>query len=276
MGTIARSTVLLMVFSILVAQACRDTTVISFEQPGGSASLDTDSGVDTDTVDTDKVDTDTTECESTYRDALVCTGFEDGITLDTHNVMGGSLETVSSPVFEGRASLHAAVDGDRNYANVSGRFDPFFEGSLYFRAYYYIAAADFTGNIKLAAFEGYDPLSEYDEENIDFMATEGGKLFVYLHEPQQIASVYESETGVLPTNTWFCLRGAVEISDTEGVITYGIGDADLVSATGLDTLTVNGVSWADFGVGWTDGVTSAIDVYVDNIVVDTSPVPCSP
>ena len=131
-----RDAIPLIIAHILIVQGCWDDAIIAFELPGDGSSTDTGSEIptsaevptdsetfpdshessDTETsADTDtSVDTDTTECEGTYSDALVCTGFENGITLSTQSDDSGYLETVTTPVFEGEASLHATTEGDQN------------------------------------------------------------------------------------------------------------------------------------------------------------------
>jgi hypothetical protein len=54
-----------------------------------------------------------------------------------------------------------------------------------------------------------------------------------------------------------------------------IGATDHVQVEGVDTRSESGVGYADFGVGWTQDVTNPVEVFVDNIVVDTAPVPCT-
>lgn len=289
------------IVAVISTQGCWDTTIFAVEKLGGTSATDTETSIftdsymppdsetlpdterstdadaDTDTDTTLRLDTESTECETTYNNALVCTGFEGGISLDTHNISadGGTLEIVTTPAYKGKAALHASTVGDRDYANVSGVFDPLFTNAVYFRAYYFIPAGEITGAVKLAAFEGFDPTLDGDELNVDFMVGQAGNFYVYLHEPQQSPTGLISRNGLMPTDKWFCLRGGVEISDTAGSVVLAIGREEAVNAANLDTLSANGISWADFGVGWTDGVTNSVDVYIDDIVVDTSPIPCN-
>ena len=57
-------------------------------------------------------------------------------------------------------------------------------------------------------------------------------------------------------------------------VTVGVDAATVLTMSAVDTMpSSNSVTRAEFGIGWLEGQTTA-EVYVDNTVVDTVPVPC--
>jgi hypothetical protein len=210
------------------------------------------------------------ECEESFASALVCTGFEDGIPLDTY-VRDGDVETTSSYAFTGLSSLHAYTTDENSFANVIGAFDPIISGTIHFRAYYYIPVGTLVGLIKVAAFEGWDESAERDQLNVDVNVVQGGRVEMFF---QSDDVRIQSEAGVVPEGAWFCLHGSLSVSETAGVLTLGINGTPVLTSDEQKTLPPSGISRADFGIGWTQDGQVATDVYVDNIVVDTSPVPC--
>lgn len=246
------------------AQPTETATASATTSATGTASA-TETETETET------DTYQPECVALYSSALVCDGFEDGILLDTDMNAGGSLTVVSSPVYDGAASLHARAASTYCLAHVYGDFTPRNSGTLYFRAYYYLPSGSMTGLVKLAAFRGWNTSTEHAELNVDFNVHQGGIVEIHSHTN---GLDYQSGPGQVVENTWFCLRGSVLISDTAGVATLGINGTTILTVESLDTRPPSGVSLADFGIGWTQDGTPPMNVFVDNIVVDTSPVPC--
>jgi hypothetical protein len=75
-------------------------------------------------------------------------------------------------------------------------------------------------------------------------------------------------------NAWFCLQGSVEIDNAAGNVTVGVDGTTVLTVSNVDTVpSSNSVTRAELGIGWIEDQTTA-EVYVDNIVVDTAPVPC--
>ncbi len=229
---------------------------------------------ETETATATETETDTyqPECAALYSDALLCDGFEDGIVLNTDMRACGSLEVASSPVFEGVSSLHARAASTYCLALVYGAFPPETTGNLYFRAYYFLPSGSMTGLVKLAAFRGWNTNTELAELDVDFNVRQGGIVEIHSHAN---GGDYQSSPGKVSENSWFCLQGSVLISDTAGIATLGINGTTVLNVEGLDTRPPSGISLADFGIGWTQDGVFPMDVYVDNIVVDTSPVPCN-
>ena len=120
------------------------------------------------------------ECDDVYGDALVCTGFEDGITLPVWG--SDTLEATETLSFSGLASMYATTSRPSGgMAHVVGSFSPLYSGELHFRAYFYIPEGTLVGRVKVMGVRGYDTGSNTPEMAADINVEVGGILDVYFH-----------------------------------------------------------------------------------------------
>jgi hypothetical protein len=173
--------------------------------------------------------------------------------------------------FTGVASLHAATTSINSIAIVTGIFSPITAGTVHFRAHYFIPEGTTVGLFKLAALDGPTDADGRDELNVDINVTGDRSVQVY---SQVSRNSYLSTPNAIPEGEWFCLHGSISLSDTAGIVTVGVNGTTVVTTDPEDTLPPSGLGRADFGIGWTQQQQITTNVYVDNIVVDTSPIPC--
>ncbi len=212
-------------------------------------------------------------CDIEYSAALGCAGFENGDTW-SEATRYGTLETVTDPVYDGNQAIHARTEQSYDYAHATVDFPPLTGGSVYVRGYYYIPPQPFTGIVKVAAFRGWNAVAETGEPAVDINISETGAIVVYVAGEPEGEDHFESAGQPVPWGSWFCLQGGVALSDNEGTVTVSVGGADQIVVEMVDTLPPSGISLADVGIGWTEGATGPMDVYADNFVVDTAPIPC--
>jgi hypothetical protein len=215
------------------------------------------------------------DCAENFSDALLCTGFETGIPYNTY-INSGSVETATDTSHSGSASMHAAAYAQYGYAHARGEFTPLFSGTIYFRTWFFIPSGTLTGLVKLAAFEGWNPLlpdedSMGAELNIDINVTVGGAVQIY---NQTTGSRYMSEGGAVQEGEWFCLSGSMNVSADAGAVVVSIDGNTVLTAENEPTLPLDGVSRMNVGIGWTDDGQNAAELYVDDLVVSLSEVSC--
>jgi len=204
------------------------------------------------------------ECASTYADALDCQGFEEGLTNLTYNA-GVSEET--GIVHAGSASIRTESSGASVSSRVSLPVSPTQNnGTLYFRAYYYIETAPTDGLIKLLG------LDSAPDSNVDLNVNPDRSFDLYFHEMG--GARINSQAGRAVFGAWMCLQVALAISDTVGRVTVTVdGTEALVSPSDRDTQTATGITRAEIGIPWSE-TSGATVVIVDDVVLDTAPVPC--
>lgn len=71
-----------------------------------------------------------------------------------------------------------------------------------------------------------------------------------------------------------CIETHVHFDATAGIYEMYVDGAVRVSATGVDTTAARGLSQIAVGVAWKDAPTTDRAIYVDEVVADTSRIPC--
>ncbi len=227
---------------------------------------------DQDTAESDPYDTSALleECGSRYADALLCTGFEDGIRYPSW-AGHGIIETTSEQKFTGEASLHAVLYEQGDVCHMLGAFSPVFSGDIYFRFYIWVKEGTLTGLIKVFGLRGIgvdenDPIMSVD---VDLLQDKSVRLFFH-----ETGNEYRSEPSVFSEGEWVCISGRVTVDDAEGSAEVSINGREAVLAEGENTTSVHGISTADVGVVWIEGGQTSAEVYVDNFVVDDALIHC--
>ncbi len=204
-------------------------------------------------------------CDSFLANSLLCDGFESdlGYTIWYYD---GTIAIIDTMAHSGDSSLYAVSNEQGAYANIATEFSPVFEGSVYFRAFYYIPTGTVTGTVKIADIRGGN-----DRMMLDINIMTQGRIMVYHHGD---GSRDQSEPGAYDEGEWFCLNGFVDIDNTAGSITVSVGDTEVLVRSALDTLPNTGIMAADFGIGWTEDGQQTAELYVDDIAVDVAPIGC--
>ena len=227
--------------------------------PGGeSNSAETDSGV-------------LSQCPERFSQALYCEGFEQGLGAQSTSELqsSGAVAISSERVFLGDFAFHAS-GGAGDVARVRVNFPSVSDGEIHARAYFYVpstTALDET--VVLLALHGSSVLS-------------GNRVSADLQPIQRLGlavttadQTYSAPEGSLPLDEWFCLELTVQIdgsrNGTVALLLNGIAIAQ--SESGIDTLPETG--FVTLLTGITESAnTSSLDVYVDELVLDTIPIGC--
>jgi hypothetical protein len=70
------------------------------------------------------------------------------------------------------------------------------------------------------------------------------------------------------------LQLAVEVDDTAGSVTLRADDVEVVSASGVDNRPAGGIQFFTMGIDWSAGNQEAGGVWIDDVMLDDSPVSC--
>ena len=209
--------------------------------------------------------------------AYVCTGFIcdglDGATIDprwTVDTNNGSITPDTARVHSGTSSLHlhtdavsASTTNPRAELLTSQGFPV--TGEIYARAWMYFASpmpgTPFAQLINFANTAGVGiSMGERNAFVVDNDYT----------TPNYVAST----TVMLPLDRWTCLQLAIP-SGTSGTTHVAIDGAEVTDASSSQT-NQPAPDHVYLGVEWVATVSSlpAFDAWIDDIAIDTSPVPC--
>lgn len=213
------------------------------------------------------------DCAAGSGSALVCSGFEAAGLSDWSLPMlerSAQVEQTGAHVHHGHLALHARSRAAMSVAVVASTFPAVRSGSVYFRLYVYLPAGVSTQTINIL-FLGDEP-GPQTFAGLDFNLQDGA-LQVY-----SAASEAPRRTGTVevPRDRWFCLRAHVAVSGERGSVQLYVDDALALDAANLVTLPSAGLRQFRAGVGWSSEQTELFEVYMDDVLVDTAPVSCTP
>jgi hypothetical protein len=264
------------VLCALVGVACAENPyVIGRAEDGGPSATDAgvpDAGVRDAGADAG-VDAGQDECAGEHAGALVCSGFEAPELLDewdeTSLMESGALERTTARAHRGQAALRASSASMMSVAVVSKRVGPVRSGELYVRLYLYVADGLPTRTMNIM-FVGDFPMPD-PFVGIDFNLATGGELQVFSPQGNPVR-----QTGSLtvPRDRWFCLRARIAVSDDAGFVQLFVDDVLALDATGIDTLPDAGIRELRAGIDWSSEQDDFFELYLDDIVLATSPVAC--
>lgn len=207
---------------------------------------------------------------------LFCDGFEDGDRFVTQGPWEltagpptrGELAATMDETQAGAWSLRARtlVDGGQA-AVLSQQLGGLTEGELWARAWLYVPSGqDIQAVIPLSvgnALTGWVHL---------LLGPDGTPVLVVGAQPDPIDS-YPAPT-TYPLDAWFCARLQVTIGEAESAVLH-LGDTPAVSsASGIDTLPAGGYTSIIAGIGFSLPAQPPMELYVDDVVVDTREVGC--
>jgi len=195
--------------------------------------------------------------------ALACSGFDVSAqpgwtpSLDS----GAELSVVSAPRLAGSGALLARTTSENARSRFSQEFPKLGSGQLYLRAWLYSAPGSLLNNVH--------SLVVGDANTADY-----GSKFVYAGGKLHVAAAGAALAGSTdaPLGQWYCLRLELGIGDQGSVRAY-LNDTLFVDATGVDTLPAAGVHNVTAGIDFA-GQAEPAEVFLDELVLDTSPVAC--
>lgn len=202
-------------------------------------------------------------------DPIFSDGFESGDVdeWDSSNPQGGSLlEVQNSTKNTDTYALHCTMAAWNNYDNVQK--DVTAQSTAYVRFYTFIHVMPASGQrIILSNFIGSTTANNVAGVGI---YNDGGtyKWDIYY-------SANGSQTDALlatpnpTTDNWYCVELKTVVSGTEGEMRVYIDGSDLLDVTSADNNNEGNCRWLQSGINFTGGGTES-DVYIDDVVVDTS------
>lgn len=211
-------------------------------------------------------------CEAAHEDALVCSDFEDealdGGAFQTVLENMGELELSSEQAHGGTRALLANTSGATSAAALAQAFDPVSAGELHLRAYVYVAGDQPTEIMNILFIGASAAVAEFDGIDINL---QGGALQVFA--PQ--GGVRETSEQVIPRDRWFCLRLRLQVHDASGVLELFTDEELALRVAAFDTLPASGVSELRVGIDWSSEQSEPFEIFIDDLVLDTSEVACA-
>lgn len=212
---------------------------------------------------------------------LFCDGFEDGpawvgISGQPWRYAptagdGASVNAVDTMFHRGSWSLLAekTATAGGQAAGVAQSLGGVADGDLWARAWIRIPATEMDGVIPLSLGNGVTgwvhALLGPETSLILVVGATGTALQTF---PADASRMY-------PFDEWFCLRLRVTVSDTVGSAQLFLGDEAIAATTGaVDTRPVGDFESVIVGIGFALDAQGPLQVYVDDVVVDTDEVFC--
>jgi hypothetical protein len=202
--------------------------------------------------------------------ALLCDGFENVLEQQwTPHIVDGSLTLDPTRAYRGQSSIHLHTDSVGSGSTPSATI---FESRtfpqsipVYVRVWAYLASP-FPGG-----FNQVINLVDNGMAGISF-ATKNG--FPVLNAYTQPIVYHESTTLPVPTDRWTCLQLQVAQGAATGDVHLAVDGVEPSDAIGHDvvTTTMRGIY---LGLDFLSSDGNAADLWLDEVAVDTKPIPCS-
>lgn len=202
-------------------------------------------------------------------DILVCDGFEDGLGDWALREDTGTVELETSTVRRGARAMR----NETNVMQVSGRADAITppwtmvsSGELHYRMWLRVPSDFVEENFALLITS--EDVAPYDGFAVHLRA--GGVLSLY----SALSGVNLLGDASVPRDEWFCLQLAVRVDDVAGSYSVRVDGVEVIAQGGLDTRPSMGYSGAAIGIAWTSESQGPATVYVDEVAIATSAIPC--
>ena len=203
-------------------------------------------------------------------DYLVCSGFEgaaDETPYQQKSDLLSVIGTANGQVHGGSLALRAATVQENDQATVEFTLPGISSGDLYARAWILAPLGTVTGRINVLYLG-----STAEDGGVDVNINGNGALDLYFRQ-RDVRSV--SAAGVVPQTRWFCLQIHMKLDDSAGDVEAWVDGTRVVAGNGAqDTIPVGGVISYMTGINWTEAGQSTTTLYVDDVALHTSPVPC--
>jgi hypothetical protein len=203
---------------------------------------------------------------SAHAAAIFCDGFEGG--LAAWEIVDGTPARTTALLHAGTGALEAAIQDQPEAATVQ-RLLPQINtlGELYLRGWFYAPSSFSFGQINVF--------------NIDSAAGSGVSIYTF-NENLAVFRRTGSETGgitgpPLPKDGWHCVELALVVADSGGRIALHVDGQNVIDQTNLDTLPTGGFDRLNVGIPFSGSAqVGPATVYLDDIVVDVTPIGCAP
>ena len=214
-------------------------------------------------------------CYDTLKARPACLGFEQAIMEPWWEAgLGGTVALTGTRTYVGDGALVAhAMEGQ---ARFIGRLEypaGLKSGSIYLRSYVYVPSSAVLDTVVVLGMSEID--SPFGGITVALKA-EGTALDVHPEGAGKNAILVTPATPFhLPRNRWNCVQLTIGISATQGTVQLKVnGTVAVQNETPMATLPGAGYKGLSAGIIYTDPLQPAIDIYVDELVADTAPIPC--
>jgi len=207
---------------------------------------------------------------------LLCEGFETELEDPPWYPVEqlGEIASIGMPTRRGIGALAARAYDSGGHGFVGRAALPDLKvGTLYLRSYLFVPSG--TPLIGVA-------VHGLSEENEPYAG-----ISIVLRDEAFLVDVHTVAPGVDPVfvsttppvtvrrNHWSCLQLEIAISATQGSVKLSVdGEIAAASTAPIATLLAAGYHGVSAGVVYTDSDQPAIELFVDELVADTSPIPC--
>jgi hypothetical protein len=209
-----------------------------------------------------------TTCGNDVSGLVTCNGYEDPRFIGW--IVDESLGTAAqdtSRVYRGLGSLHAQTDsGGAVAAVLSTRFGPYSSGDLFARAYFYVPSTTRLDNVALMIVGESD--APWDHVAFSIGSLDDPEVWI-----EEIRRVTRASVP-MPFDRWVCIQVHIAIDDKRGMVELRLDDELVAARSGVDTLPAGGYSEVSAGLPWTNGGNPPAEVWVDELIVATEPIPC--
>ena len=199
---------------------------------------------------------------------MVCNGYEDPSFEGW--LKEESLGTVTQDLgrfHRGRGALHAQTSsGGAVAALLAKEFGPFTAGDLYARAYFYVLSTSRLENVALMIVG--ESLQPWDHVAFSIGDLDSAQVWI-----EEIRRVTVSSIP-MPLDRWVCVQVHIVIDDRRGSVGLSIDGKLVASRANVDTLPAGGYTEIGAGLPWTNGGNPPAEVWVDELIVATEPIPC--
>lgn len=209
-------------------------------------------------------------CPGTYK---ICDGFEAATvdarwSKDTDNA--GTFTIDNTRAFRGKQSLHihdnGGGSGSSPFTNLVTHSQFPLSGTAFVRAYFFFPPG------YQSAFNQVLNFSDESGNGASF-ATKNGHPVLNDYSPP---TAFNESATPLPTGEWVCLSMSMTQTAATGTVKLFLRDAEVadVTATGVGTPSMSHIY---IGLDWVNNTSAvaASDVWVDEIIINDSPVTCA-
>jgi hypothetical protein len=217
---------------------------------------------------------DTTACDDLV-DPAFCDGFEAPTLDETWTVPSVGVDPPvqgSTEVLRGRYAAFASTAGNESRAYVEGELSRTLDGgTVYARAHFFVPSTMTVAHFDLLSLYNSKPKADPDSGSMTVFAIGGTNLRVWIARQSMSVS---GLTNALPKDEWFCVRLTFGYGVSSDVTMF-VNDTEVVTAAGIDTTVPGGYTKVLTPVPFTNNTQGAVQVYVDEVAVSDSPIPCS-
>ncbi len=215
---------------------------------------------------------DETSCDDVHQSAIFCDGFESGAPMvewdGVSTELGGIARWTDTMPYRGVGSFESRTSqpSARGYLEKVG-LGAHTSGTIHVRTYIYLSSATRIthGTIMLFA-QGVSPWHGVALEILDT-----GEPVLFIESLD--LDVFTPARLSLPFDRWFCAELEVGI-DAAGHVALSVDGAEVVRRTGLNTVVSPGYDILNIGVSWSESTNNEALVFLDEVVVASSPIGC--